>query len=107
MSRNKVLDFLLLNDAYTLHRTPIYKFPRRSCIVRGVNLIYQANLLELQKFSKHNDEYRYLLIIVDGFSRYAYTYALFQKSAIIVQVLVKWLNYDTPSWINKDTIQSL
>lgn len=55
----------------------IYRLPRRNFLRRktkmvGIDNMWQMDLSDLQKLSKYNKGYRYLLCIIDTFSRFAF-----------------------------------
>lgn len=57
--------------AYALHKKVNEKFYRRKVIVRGPGLQYQADLMDMSKLSGYNKRTKYLLTVIDCFSRYA------------------------------------
>ena len=63
--------WLETKDSYTLHRVARQNFKRRKVIVSGVNIQYQADLLDFAPIQKENRGYRYLLTMIDCFSRKA------------------------------------
>jgi len=50
-------------------------------ITRGINELWQADLVEMGAFSKLYDGYRYLLTFIDTFLKYAWGEALKSKNA--------------------------
>lgn len=68
----KVSTWLNQQWAYTLHKPLRKKFPRRRYVSRGLNNQWQADLMDMQKYSRENSGYRYILIAIDVFSRQAY-----------------------------------
>lgn len=66
--------------SYSLHKPTRYKFPRRKYVSRGLNHQWQADLIEMQKYSRENNGYRYILCAIDIFSRYLYVRPLLSKS---------------------------
>lgn len=62
--------FLEGSDAYTLFRET--KRPRvyRKTLSLGLRDVYQADLVEIQKIAKYNDGKRYILFVIDTFSRF-------------------------------------
>ena len=56
------------------------KFKRRSVITTYINDIWGADLLDVSTMSKQNNNCKFLLIIVDIYSRYAYAIPLKNKS---------------------------
>ena len=66
-----VRDWLRKQQTYTLHKPIRKKFLRRKTVVAGIDTQWQADLADLSKLSKFNDKHRYLLCIIDVFSKYA------------------------------------
>jgi hypothetical protein len=75
--RNKNITFKMVaqwletKNSYTLHRKARKSFLRRKVIVSGVGIQYQADLLDFTPIQKENRGYRYLLTVIDCFSRKA------------------------------------
>jgi hypothetical protein len=63
-----------------LTRPVINKFKRRSVITTYNNDIWSADLLDVSNMSKSNNKIKFLLIIVDVYSRYAYVVPLKSKN---------------------------
>lgn len=76
----QVQKWLEQQPTYALHKPVRYKFPRRSYMTRGVNEQWQADLVEMQHYSRINKGYRYILCVIDIFSRYAYARPIKSKS---------------------------
>lgn len=68
----KVSKWLNQQWTYALHKKARKKFPRRKYVARGINYQWQADLIDMQKYSRENEGNRYILILVDIFSRRAY-----------------------------------
>lgn len=64
-----------------LHAPARKHFLRRRVITKGINWLWQADLVEMGKYSSSNNGYRYLLTVIDTFSKYAWGEALKTKSA--------------------------
>ena len=64
-----------------LHKPARRNFPRRKVIVKGLNEYWQADLIEMQKYSKFNKGYRYILAVIDVFSKFAWTRPIKSKTA--------------------------
>ena len=60
--------FLSSQDAYTLHRPTRVHFRRRRTYAKGINDLFQADLVDLSNQSRYNDGFRYLLTCIDVFS---------------------------------------
>ena len=80
--RAHVQDWLEYQEAYTLHkaRRGVKKFARRPTIVGGIDHQWQADLIDLPKLKKANDGYRYMLTVIDVFSKYAWIRLLKDKT---------------------------
>ena len=76
----QVREWLQTQDAYTLHKPPRRRFPRRRVIVYGIDHQWQADLVDVTKIATYNDEYRYLLTCIDVLSRYAWVVPLKDKT---------------------------
>ncbi len=81
-----VQKFLSQQWTYQFHKPIRYKFPRRRYMVRGMNEQWQADLVEMQHFSRENRGHRYILCVIDIFSRFAYTRPLLNKTGPEVAV---------------------
>ena len=66
--------------AYTLHKPIRRNFERRKYVTRGVNEQWQADLVEMQHHARENEGMRYILFVIDIFSRYTYAEPLKTKS---------------------------
>ena len=62
-----------------LHKPITRKFTKRRVISRGVDEIWAADLVEMQKFSKWNKGIKYLLMVIDVFSKYGWIEPLKDK----------------------------
>jgi hypothetical protein len=72
--------FLSAQDAYTLHRPTRVHFPRRRTYTKGINDLFQIDLVDLGSISKYNSGYRYLLMCIDVFSKFAWCVPLKSKT---------------------------
>ena len=60
--------------------TPIKRnFTRRRVIVNHIDKIWAADLVDMQKFSKWNRGYKYLMMVIDVFSKYGWIIPLKDK----------------------------
>lgn len=55
-----------------LHRSARVNFKRRKVIIRGLDDLFQADLVEMIPYAKINKNYRYILIVIDAFSKYVW-----------------------------------
>jgi len=73
--------FLSSQEAYTLHKPLRWKFVRRKTYSKGINDLYQADLVDLTNISRYNDKHRFLLTVIDVFSKRAWAIPVLNKSA--------------------------
>lgn len=64
-----------------IHRYARKNFERRKYTMRGIANTLQADLIDMQPFKKNNRGYRYILIVIDVFTKYAYAEPLKDKTA--------------------------
>ena len=62
-----------------LHKPITKNFSKRKVISNGIDKIWAADLVEMQKFSKWNKGIKYLLMIIDVFSKYGWIAPLKDK----------------------------
>ena len=76
-------DNKILSDE--LHKPKRKNYLRRKIIVNHIDEIFAADLVEMQKFSKMNKNYRYLLTCIDIFSKFAFVIPLKDKKGITIK----------------------
>lgn len=64
-----------------IHRYARVNFSRRKYSMRGIADTLQGDLIEMQLYKKENRGYRYILIVIDIFSKMAYAEPLKNKTA--------------------------
>lgn len=80
ISLDQVKTWLQQQKTYTLHKPIRRKFQRRKTVVGGIDHQWQADLADLQSLMKHNDQYRYLLCVIDVFSKFAWVVPIYDKT---------------------------
>ena len=65
--------------AEELHKPIIRKFAKRKVVVKGVDEIWAADLVEMQRFSDWNKRIKYLLMVIDVFSKFGWIEPLQNK----------------------------
>lgn len=63
-----------------IHRNARKNFLRRSYQMRGIDDTFQADLVEMIPHSKLNKGFKYILMVVDVFSKFAWTVPLKNKT---------------------------
>ena len=57
--------------SYTLHKPRRRRFPTLPTLVLTINEQFVMDLVDLQKLAKYNRDYKYLVTVIDVFSKYA------------------------------------
>src|SRR6267154_1536512 len=83
---NAAREWLMGEKSYTLNKQSKTKFRRRRTISRGINELWQADLVDMSLLSSENDSYRYLLTCIDVFSKYARVEPLKNKTGSALTV---------------------
>lgn len=76
MSKQQVID--------ELHKAARKSFARRRTIIKGFDDLWQADLAEFTTYAKNNSGYKYILVVIDCFSKYLWTRALKSKTGVEV-----------------------
>lgn len=76
MSREQVVN--------ELHKSSRKNFPRRRVVLKGIDDLWQADLVDMNSFAKFNHDNKYILTIIDGFSKYAWGVPLKNKSSLSI-----------------------
>lgn len=63
-----------------LHKPIRRNFPRRSTVVKGIHDLYQADLVEMKPYSRINKGFKYILTVIDCFTKVANAIPLKNKS---------------------------
>ena len=72
-----------------LHKPIKRNFTRRRVLVNHVDEVWCSDLVEMQQFSKWNKGYRYLLMVLDVFSKYGWIIPLKDKKGETVSEAFK------------------
>lgn len=89
--------FLSSQRAYTLHKPIRRIFKRRKTIVSGIDSLWQADLADFQALSRYNKGYKYLLVVIDVFSKFLWIEPVKTKQATeILHSFLQILNRSSP-----------
>ena len=81
---NDVQNWLKRQNVYTLHRDARKHFTRNRYYVSHIKEQYEADIVDMHEFSRENDGYKFLLVVIDVFSKKGFVVPLKNKSAIEV-----------------------
>lgn len=79
VSEKNVKKWLKAQPTYTLHRAARKKYPTRKYIVHDIDEQWQADLADVSLIAQQNNGYRFILTVIDIFSRYAWARPLKTK----------------------------
>lgn len=63
-----------------LHKPARVHFRRRRVILKGLNDLLQADLVEMLPYAKFNKGYRYILVVINAFSKFVWTVPVKRKT---------------------------
>ncbi len=89
INTKKVKEWLKAQPTYTLHKMARKKYPTRQYIVHDVDEQWQADLADVTLIAGENDGYRFILTVIDIFSRYAWARPLKSKRGVEVAAAFK------------------
>ena len=81
IDKKEIQNWLLDQDTYTIHKYNKKKFKRNKIIVNGIDDTWQADLVDLSNLSEVNDDYKWLLTVIDVFSKFAWAIPLKNKQS--------------------------
>ena len=65
---------------YTLHRPRRKRFPKARVMVYGIDHQWVADLIDVQRLSRHNKGYKFLLTVIDALSKFLWVVPLKNKT---------------------------
>jgi len=63
-----------------LHKPVVRRFKRAQVITKGIDDVWACDLADMGEFRKENENYRYILTVIDCFSRFAWAKAVKDKT---------------------------
>ena len=79
-SRSQAQKELEKNLAYTPHKQRLRRSVFQPVVVFDIDQQWVADLVEVQSIAKHNKGFRYILVIIDAFSKYAWAQPIKKKT---------------------------
>ena len=84
ITRQAVVEFLKGEQAYTLHKPARRRYGRNRTYVAGIDAQWQADLADMQAIARQNGGARYMLTVIDVFSKFAWVAPIKSKDAAAV-----------------------
>lgn len=86
-----------------LHKQTRINFPRRKTIIKSFDDLFQVDLVEMIPYSKENKGFKYILVVINCFSKYVWTIPLKNKTGPEVSTAMeKVLKEQTPKNLQTD-----
>lgn len=79
LSKYKIRKWLQRQEAYSLQKGVRRRFKRNKVIVLGIDDQWDADLMDMSKYSKQNDGVAFILIVIDIFSKFLWMRPLEDK----------------------------
>ena len=97
LSKTVVEAWLRSQPTYTLHKPKRHRFKTARYYVRKPNLQFQADLVDYSKFSQQNRGFKFMLMIMDIFTRQAWAFPLKTKSGKEISAIFRPFFRDHPT----------
>ena len=85
----RINQWLGQQETVGLHKPIRYNFRRRKTLSPGPHRFYQVDLLDTSKYSPSNKEVKFLLTVIDVFSKYAWAIPIKNKTGLAVTEALK------------------
>ena len=72
ITKKPLYKWLSEQDVYTSHHPVIHCLARRRVVTRGLNDVWDVDLMDMSNLAKYNDGVHFITIFIDIFSRYLY-----------------------------------
>ena len=81
VTKEQVAEWLTGQNVYTLHKKAPLRFPRQRIIPTGLDELWESDLADFSAISKYNDNWKFLAIFIDVFSKFAWVRKMKNKTA--------------------------
>lgn len=79
VTRKKVIEWLRKQRTFTLHKSRRIRFKRNHYNISNIDDLWEMDLIDMQQFSRNNKGNRYILAVIDCFSRFAWCVPIKRK----------------------------
>ena len=103
VTRKQIKQFIESQKPYTLHKQIRKPREYRRVYAHGINDLWQADLLDLQKYKDENEQYRYACFVIDVFSKKLWVKPLkFKTGAALTKALSLLIMMERPKKLQCD-----
>ena len=89
VTRQTVQEYLRSEQAYTLHKPTRRRFTRNQTYVAGIDAQWQADLADMQGIARQNSGMRYILTVIDVFSKFPWAIPVNSNDAKAIMAVFK------------------
>lgn len=105
ITKRAIKEFLTTQRTYTLHKTIRKPKVYRRVLVKGIGELYQADLVDFQKYKRRNKGFRYACFVIDCFSKRLWVFKLKTKGGISMkEALATFFIENTPKALQCDQV---
>ena len=80
-SKKIVTEWIQSQNTYRLHKRRVKKFERNKTIVAGIDHTWQADLIDFKSLTKSNNNFVFILVVIDVFSKYLWMVPIKNKKS--------------------------
>ena len=80
INRKQLREWLKTQETYSLHHQVRRRFKRPQVVVSGIGKQADADLMDMSQLAEYNDNFKYVLLHIDDFSRFVRTVPLRSKN---------------------------
>lgn len=80
LSRKHVSDWMRSQPTYSLHKNRRIKFKRNHYNITNIDDLWEMDLIDMQNYSRNNKGNKYILAVIDCFSKFAWCIAIKRKT---------------------------
>lgn len=84
INKNEVENWLKSQNVYTLHKPIRKRFKRNKIYVSYIDEQWECDLVDMKQYSRQNNGYKFILVIIDSFSKYLFALPLKTKTTLEV-----------------------
>jgi hypothetical protein len=96
ISKADVVSFLKNIDSYTLHAPARKKHITQRVIIGSVNELHQSDLMDMSSLAQFNNNFRFIIVVIDCFSKKVWAKALKNKTGESVVEALEQIYHSTP-----------
>lgn len=86
-----------------IHKPARINFMRRRVIIKGLNDLFQADLVDMKEYSRENKGYKYILVVINCFSKFVWALPLKTKTGTeVTRAMEKILKEVSPKNLQTD-----